>query len=112
MSALASGLPCATDIWPLRADQLNKGLLRAAFAVLLMAMLAACGTTGTGSGTRTPAPQTSPPPTFNLAGYSVQYKRGHADGCAQRRDDRLFRDDADYMMGWNDGRSACAKKQR
>ena len=91
---------------------MSKHILRAAFAVLLMVMLAACGTTGSGPGTRTPAPQTSPPPTFNLAGYSVQYKRGHADGCAQRRDDRLFRDDADYMMGWNDGRSACAKKQR
>jgi len=93
---------------------MNKRLLRVAFAVLVMAMLTACGTTGSGSGpgTRTPAPQTSPPPTFNLAGYSAQYKRGHADGCAQRRDDRLFRDDADYMMGWNDGRSACAKKQR
>jgi len=96
----------------LQADQVSKLILRAAFAVLLMVMLAACGTTGPGPGTRTPAPQTSPPPTFNLAGYSAQYKRGHADGCAQRRDDRLFRDDADYMMGWNDGRSACAKKQR
>ena len=86
--------------------------MRAALALLLAGMLAACGTTGTAPGTRTQSPQTSPPPTFNLAGYSAQYKRGHADGCAQRRDDRLFRDDADYMMGWNDGRSACARKQR
>jgi hypothetical protein len=99
-------------VWPLQVDQVNKGPVRAALAVSLLAMLAACGTTGTGSGTRTPAPQTSPPPTFNLAGYSAQYKRGHADGCAQRRDDRLFRDDADYMMGWNDGSSACARKRR
>ncbi len=51
-------------------------------------------------------------PRFNLAGYSTMFKQGHADGCAsasgrQRRDERLFRDNADYMMGWNDGRSAC-----
>lgn len=52
------------------------------------------------------------PPRFNLSGYSAVYKRGHADGCTsakgtRERDDRLYRDDADYMMGWNDGRSAC-----
>jgi hypothetical protein len=57
----------------------------------------------------------SPPaqkPRFNLAGYSPAFRQGHADGCssaegAQRRDERRFREDADYMMGWNDGRSAC-----
>lgn len=55
------------------------------------------------------------PHRFNLSGYSAVYKRGHADGCASadgsmRRDAGRYRDDADYMMGWNDGRSACAKK--
>jgi hypothetical protein len=75
-------------------------VLRAAAGMLLAAMLVSCGT------------QTTSQPVFNLAGYSAQYKKGHADGCAQRRDDRLFRDEADYMMGWNDGRSACARKQR
>lgn len=74
-------------------------LLRAAAGLLLAAMLASCGTQ-----TRQPV--------FNLAGYSAQYKKGHADGCAQRRDDRQFREQGDYMMGWNDGRSACAEKQR
>ena len=49
---------------------------------------------------------------FNLAGYSEAFKAGHADGCASaggrmQRDDRRYRGDADYMMGWNDGRSAC-----
>lgn len=73
--------------------------------MVLAVMLAACGAMST-TGTR------NPPPVFNLAGYSAQYKKGHADGCAQRRDDRLFRDDADYMMGWNDGRTACAKMRR
>lgn len=69
--------------------------------MLLAMMLVSCGTQTT---TRQPV--------FNLAGYSAEYKKGHADGCAQRRDERLFRDEGDYMMGWNDGRSACVKKQR
>lgn len=100
------------DVLRLPAERMTAQAMRSASALLLTGLLAACGTTGTAPGTRTPSPQTSPPPTFNLAGYSAQYKRGHADGCAQRRDDRLFRDDADYMMGWNDGRSVCARKQR
>lgn len=79
-------------------------------AIALALLLTACGTTTTGSRS-TPGAQ-NPPPVFNLAGYSAQYKKGHSDGCVQRRDDRLFRDDADYMMGWNDGRSACAKMRR
>jgi len=67
--------------------------------MLLAALLAACGT---------PAQH----PRFNIAGSSAAFKRGHADGCAsaggaQRRDERQYRDDADYMMGWNDGHSAC-----
>lgn len=72
-------------------------------AVLLAAvLLAACGST---------APRTAAP-RFNLSGYSPAFQRGHADGCTsaggtQRRDDKRFRDDADYMMGWNDGRAAC-----
>lgn len=86
-------------------------LLRAALAVLLTLLLASCGTTGSGSVTPVPGSK-APSPVFNLAGYSAQYKRGHADGCAQRRDDRLYRDQGDYMMGWNDGRSACAKSRR
>jgi hypothetical protein len=66
-------------------------------------LLAACGTPST---TQTQKPR------FNLAGYSATFKQGHADGCAsasgkQRRDEKLFRENADYMMGWNDGRSAC-----
>ncbi len=79
---------------------------------MLVLLLAACGTTTSTTGGRgTPGAQ-NPPPVFNLAGYSAQYKKGHSDGCAQRRDDRLYRDEGDYMMGWNDGRSACAKMRR
>ncbi len=52
------------------------------------------------------------PRSFNLSGYSAVYKRGHADGCASaggslQRDARRYKSDADYMMGWNDGRDAC-----
>lgn len=76
---------------------------RALACALLTVMLAACGTS-------------TQPKTFNLAGYPAAYKRGHADGCAsvdrtQRRDERSYRDDADYMMGWNDGRSACGVRK-
>ncbi len=77
--------------------------LRIMACVLPAVLLAACGTA---------IQQNQQKPRFNLAGYSATFKQGHADGCAsasgrQRRDERLFRDNADYMMGWNDGRSAC-----
>jgi len=77
--------------------------LRIMACVLPAILLAACGTA---------TQQNQQKPRFNLAGYSATFKQGHADGCAsasgrQRRDERLFRDNADYMMGWNDGRSAC-----
>lgn len=78
---------------------MSPRLSRAIGCALLAVLLAACAR---------PAEK----PRFNLSGYSAAFKRGHADGCAsaggtQRRDDRLYRSDADYMMGWNDGRSAC-----
>ncbi len=81
---------------------MNHVRLRIMACALPALLLAACGT---------PTQQTQKP-RFNLAGYSASFKQGHADGCtsaggAQRRDERLFRDNADYMMGWNDGRSAC-----
>lgn len=77
--------------------------LRILASALPALLLAACGT---------PAQNQTQKPRFNLSGYSTTFKQGHADGCAsasgkQRRDERLFRDNADYMMGWNDGRSAC-----
>jgi hypothetical protein len=74
-------------------------------ALLVTALLlAACG-----------SPPQQQKPRFNLSGYSPAFRQGHADGCTsaegtQRRDERRFRDDADYMMGWTDGRSACRRK--
>ena len=111
MLASASGLQCVMDVSSMPAEDVPVRLLHAALAVLLTALLAACGTTGSGSATSAPGSK-APSPVFNLAGYSAQYKRGHADGCAQRRDERLYRNEGDYMMGWNDGRSACAKARR
>jgi len=78
-------------------------IVRVLTGLLLSALLVACG-----------SPQ--PPQSYNLAGYSAVYKRGHADGCASngwkpRKDERLYRGDADYMMGWNDGLGACAKRK-
>lgn len=77
---------------------MNK-FLGALICALVAVALSACGT-----------PQQTRK--FNLAGYSAVYKRGHADGCASadgsmQRDGRRYKTDADYMMGWNDGRDAC-----
>lgn len=83
---------------------MGGAIVRAA-AVAALLLLAACG----GIAPRQPV---QPAPAFNLAGYSVAYKRGHGDGCAQRRDEAQYREQGDYMMGWNDGRSACAKLRR
>lgn len=76
---------------------------RAGLALAVAFLVAACGSV---------PPQEKP--RFNLSGYSPAFRQGHADGCAsagrtQRRDERRFREDADYMMGWNDGRSACRR---
>ncbi len=79
-------------------------ILRNLAAMLVALVLAACATR-------------TEPPRFNLSGYSAVYKRGHAEGCTsaerffRQRDERLYRIDTDYMMGWNDGRSACAKRK-
>lgn len=85
---------------------MNKGL-RAAAALLATLLFAACagkGLFGTGGASSPEAP------VVNLSGYSASYKKGHADGCAQRRDERLYREQSDYMMGWNDGRLACKRR--
>ncbi len=74
---------------------------RAAAALLGTLLLAGCA----GKGASTPEA-----PVVNLSGYSASYKKGHADGCAERRDERLYREQGDYMMGWNDGRVACKRR--
>lgn len=44
---------------------------------------------------------------YNLAGYSPAFKQGYADACASRRDEQRFKSDAQYQMGWSDGKSLC-----
>jgi len=61
------------------------------------------------------AGQQPPAQHINLSGYSAAFKQGYADGCdsarsARRRDEQRYEKDADYMMGWNDGRSACRRR--
>lgn len=68
------------------------------------------------AGCATRSSPTSPPPQVNLSGYSETFKQGYADGCtsartSHRRDDQRYRRDSDYMMGWNDGHSICAKRK-
>ncbi len=82
---------------------MSGATLRLGAALAAVLLVAACGSV---------PPQEKP--RFNLSGYSPAFRQGHADGCAsagrtQRRDERRFREDADYMMGWNDGRSACRR---
>lgn len=52
---------------------------------------------------------------INLSGYSAAFRQGYADGCdsarsARRRDEQRYQKDADYIMGWNDGNSACRRR--
>ena len=75
-------------------------------AILLLALLAGCGTI---------APERTPDQRVNLSGYSPSFKQGYSDGCesagsrAQRRDESRYKTEADYMMGWNDGFSVCQR---
>ncbi len=70
------------------------------------ALLAAC--------TAAPGPK---PPQVNLGGYSEAFKQGYAEGCesagarSQRRNEGRYKTEADYMMGWNDGFSACRRNR-
>jgi hypothetical protein len=51
----------------------------------------------------------------NLSGYSAAFRQGYAEGCesagnrATRRNEARYQSEADYMMGWNDGFSACRR---
>lgn len=74
--------------------------------VLLVSLLAGCAA----------APEEQPgPPQVNLSGYSDSFKHGYAEGCesagsrSQRRNEGRYKTEADYMMGWNDGHSACRR---
>jgi hypothetical protein len=75
----------------------------------LLALLAACASY------QPPQQSQQPARRVNLSGYSTAFKQGYADGCdsaqsARRRDERRYQGDTDYMMGWNDGNSACRRR--
>jgi hypothetical protein len=56
-------------------------------------------------------------PPVNLGGFSPAFKQGYTDGCEsagalnQRRDEARYKAESDYMQGWNDGYSICAKRK-
>jgi hypothetical protein len=86
---------------------------------LLVALLAGCSTVAPESrptdSTGSPAPS-KPSDRVNLSGYSPTFKEGYADGCdsagaSRRRDERRYKSETDYMMGWNDGNSACLRRR-
>ena len=63
------------------------------------------------------ASQTPPAARVNLSGFSSPFKQGYDDGCTSsgtrngmRRDEGRYKTEADYMMGWNDGYSACRRR--
>lgn len=78
--------------------------IRSGAAALAAILLGACAT---------PEPA---PPGVNLSGFSAAFKQGYSDGCesagarSRRRDDIRYQAEADYMMGWNDGYSACRRR--
>jgi len=73
--------------------------------VLIAAVVVAAGCAG--------APTTQQ---VNHSGYSPTFRQGYAAGCdsvgARRpqRDESRYKTDADYMMGWDDGYSACQRR--
>jgi hypothetical protein len=52
---------------------------------------------------------------MNLSGFSVSFREGYVDGCSsirnggKRRDEGRYKNDMDYVMGWNDGFSVCRR---
>ena len=65
------------------------------------------------AGCANPQPPAARP---NLSGFSTGFKQGYSDGCdsagshGTRRDEGRYKTEADYMMGWNDGYSACRRR--
>ena len=103
-----------------------RGLLGAA---LLPILLAGCGTAlferqperagqpargDAGEDARESVPVTAP---VNLSGYSPSFRQGYSDGCdstgwrGQRRNEKRYKTETDYMMGWDDGYSVCQRRR-
>jgi len=65
-----------------------------------------------------PLPSSSPvppAPDVNLSGYPLAFRQGYADGCAsakerQQRDEARMKGDAQYALGWRDGKDICVRR--
>ncbi|MBI2311833.1 MAG: hypothetical protein HYU77_04930 [Betaproteobacteria bacterium] len=75
----------------------------------MLAFLAGCAGMG---GTSQPRA-----PNVNLSGYPPAFREGYLDGCETgraligiRKDERRFRDDAQYAQGWRDGYDICRRR--
>jgi hypothetical protein len=93
--------------------------MRSISAVLLIATLAACASTGPMAQPQRPAGPlpASARPVYNLTGYSPAFKDGYIDGCETAKksaygakDARRISTDTQYRLGWNDGFSLCRQK--
>ncbi len=94
---------------------------RAAAVTLLLVLIAGCATTEQGGAppsSSAPAPRapTASAPGINLAGYSMAFRSGYADGCTsvnggRKRDESRFKSDTDYAQGWRDGNDICKRKK-
>jgi hypothetical protein len=57
------------------------------------------------------------PPPVNLSGYPLEFRQGHADGCASarsgsiRRDEARFKSEPQYSQGWQDGYAICGRRR-
>ena len=50
----------------------------------------------------------------NLSGFPLAFRQGYVDGCDSgagqvQRDERRYKGDMDYLMGWNDGYAVCRR---
>jgi hypothetical protein len=91
--------------------------MRIVLTLMVAALLAACAGQPAGT-TATPAPRapTAASPGINLAGYSLAFRAGYADGCGsvdatRKRDESRFKADTDYAQGWRDGNDICKRRK-
>ncbi len=93
-------------------------------AMLLAVLLAGCAATApfpSGSPSSQPATtgesraEAPKAPNRNLSGYSMAFRQGYVEGCdsagsrSRHRDEGRYKNDLDYLMGWNDGYSVCRR---
>jgi len=88
--------------------------------LVLLALAGACTSIPRPGGPSAPRLETGTQPPkpaqLNLSGFPPAFREGYADGCesgragGRRRDERRYKAETSYMMGWNDGYSICARR--